>query len=215
MPPVAATSAASGPWQLDDASRFASMLASHHPGFPSSGCGASYRPEVAECCERRNGVAFTHTLGHIWRPSAARGGRLIYLDLGANAPASSIRNFRALYPDAESFTVTAFEADPSWFPLYETPCCRYHSSCDVKLVRSGIGAAMVESEAIAYVNGRNESTHTIARSVSSTASAKHQVAIRVTNLAHWLSRHVRHEDWLVCKMVRARASRHSYPHPFV
>ena len=41
--------------------------------------------------------------------------RLIYLDLGANSPSSSIRPFRELYPDGASFAVTAFEADPAWF----------------------------------------------------------------------------------------------------
>ena len=213
VPPAAAVSAASGPWQLDDASRFASMRASRHPGFPTGGCGASYGPEVSDCCASRNLAAFTHTLGHIWRPSAARGGRLIYLDLGANAPASSIRPFRVMYPEGESFTVTAFEADPAWFPLYEPPCCHRHASCDVKLVHSGIGSGMVKSETVAYIDGGNSSKHTVARSVSSSARSNHKVAIRVTNLIHWLSRHIRHEDWLVCKMVRPRASKLSKPLP--
>ena len=72
---------------------------------------------------------------------------------------------------------------------------------------------MVESETVAYINGGNSSKHTVARSVSSSARSNHKVAIRVTNLIHWLSRHIRHEDWLVCKMVRPRASKLSKSPP--
>ena len=137
--PSAASWAASGPWQRDDPTRFAAL---RHPGFPRRGCGYSKSATTAKCANARSEASFAHTLGHAWRPSAARGGRLIYLDLGANSPSSSIRPFRELYPDGASFAITAFEADPSWFPLYEQPCCRFHASCDVKLVRAGIEARM-------------------------------------------------------------------------
>ena len=199
-PSTAATSMASGPWQRDEPSRFAALQATHHPGFPRVGCGASKgSPKTTRCADARSQTAFAHTLGHIWRPKAARGGRLIYLDLGANSPMSSIRPFGDLYPDGESFAVTAFEADPAWAPLYEQPCCRFHASCDVKLIRAGIGARMRANESMSLQWLSNDG-HSIGRSVRAVPDAMHTVEIRSVSLVHWLTRHVRHEDWVVCKM---------------
>ena len=79
--PSAASWAASGPWQRDDPARFAAL---RHPGFPRGGCGYSKSAKTSKCANARAEACFAQTLGHAWRPSAARGGRLIYLDLGAN-----------------------------------------------------------------------------------------------------------------------------------
>ena len=76
--PSAASWAASGPWQRDDPARFAAL---RHPGFPRWGCGYAKNAKTSKCANARAEASYAHTLGHTWRPSAARGGRLNYLDL--------------------------------------------------------------------------------------------------------------------------------------
>ena len=44
--------------------------------------------------------------------------RLIYLDLGANTPDSSVGWFKDHYPRGKEFEIFAWEADPKYFPQY-------------------------------------------------------------------------------------------------
>ena len=180
-------------WQLDDASRFKFVTGLVHPGFPPTGCGCC-GPQTFRCVHNRTTLSFSATLGKRWRPSTAKS-RLIYLDLGANAPHSSVVPFRHRYPDGHLFNTTAFEADPHWYDSYGsgTRDCRRHRTCGVTLVPAAVGI----TDAVAYLSS---DTNTISRSIAPHRDEKHTHEVRTIGFAAWLRTNVRHDDWVVCKM---------------
>lgn len=180
-------------WQLNEASRFNLIKGLTHPGFPATGCGCC-GSQTFRCVHNRTTLSFSVTLGKRWRPSAT-GSRLIYLDLGANAPGSSVVPFRHRYPDGHHFETTAFEADPQWHDSYgnSTRYCRRHQTCSVTLVRAAVGV----KDTVAYLS---TDTNSISRSVATHRDEKHTHEVHTVGFAAWLRNNVRHEDWVVCKM---------------
>ena len=192
------------PWQLDDPARFASHAASH-PGFPTGGCGLlRNEPNTSRCCNERNAKAFNNSLAAVWPPrrgSDSRSSRLIYLDLGANSPGSSIWRFVETYPRGARFEVIAFEADPQWAPQYTAARCaswnaRWNASVNCGPFRF-IPAAIGVNDTVSYFA---RSGHSIGRSVKSIRDPMHSVEVHTVDFGRWLRENVRHEDFVVCKM---------------
>lgn len=181
------------PWQIDDASRFNLRKGLVHPGFPPFGCGCC-GSLTFRCVQNRTRQSFSATLGHRWRPSDSKS-RLVYLDLGANAPDSSVVPFRHRYPDGHLFSVTAFEADTQWYDAYGngTRHCQHHQTCGVTLIRAGVGV----NNSVAFLSTEANS---IRRSVSAYRDVMHTRAVRTVGFRAWLRNNVRHVDWVVCKM---------------
>jgi len=181
------------PWQLDDASRFGIASGLTHPGFPAVGCGCCGKHTVM-CVHNRTTLSFSATLGNRWRPSAG-GSRLIYIDLGANSPKTSVLPFRLRYPDGHLFATTAFEADPQWYNSYGngSRACKRHGTCEVTLVPAAVGV----TDSVSFLSTAG---HSFVHSVASQPDAVHTKAVRTVGFGAWLRANVRHTDWVVCKM---------------
>ena len=186
------------PWQLDDAARFAAN-ASLHPGFPSGGCGSSWAKakQIDACCKERNEKAFATALAGVWPPRHRGSGRLIYIDLGANSPGSSIWKFVHHYPQGARYEVVAFEADPQWAPHYTAAsCASWNVSMNCETFRFHAAAAGV-NDTVSYFASKGAS---IGRSAKSRPDALHSVPVQTVDFGRWLTENVRHEDFVVCKM---------------
>eukprot|EP00964_Phaeocystis_antarctica_P141468 scaffold106508_cov99-Phaeocystis_antarctica.AAC.1 len=88
-------------WQLDTPTRYTSF-ANMHEGFEANGCGhRRHAAAVVRCAEARISRSWAASLGNMWNSSSIGGvtNRRIYLDLGANAPETSVLPFVYKYPD--------------------------------------------------------------------------------------------------------------------
>ena len=204
------------PWQSVHANRFSSSIPSFYRNIsaePPRGC---MEPIKWRLCgkdwAKRREAAFSSTLGLLWPPRclASRGqahaARAVYLDLGSRNPEPEARNisgtrssldvFATRYPDAWAFHVVAFEADPTWAPLYRSRKAlqeRYNfSSFHFHNIFVGIADSTVpftvNSDAAAGLVQRESSSKTAMREVPS------------LDFALWLSAHVKPQDFVVVKM---------------
>ena len=206
-PAVLALSATRGtepggaPWQLDTPGRYTSF-ANLHEGFETNGCGhRRHGAAVVRCSEARLNRSWAASLGNVWHlNNRSVGGvtnRRIYLDLGANAPETSVLPFVHKYPVGEQFELVAFEADPTWLPSYRPPLC--NASCEgIKLVQAVVGL----NETISYVASHGLS---VGRSASPIPDKIHTVPVMTVDIRRWLVENVRHEDFVVMKMDIERA----------
>jgi FkbM family methyltransferase len=189
------------PWQLDTPTRYTSF-ANMHEGFETNGCGhRRHAAAVVRCVETRINRSWAAALGNVWHlNNSSIGGvtnRQIYLDLGANAPETSVLPFVYKYPRGEQFELVAFEADPTWLPSYRPPLC--NTSCEgIKWVQAVVGL----NDTISYFASHGLS---VGRSASPTSDKVHTVPVTTVDLRRWLVENVRHEDFVVMKMDIERA----------
>ena len=183
------------PWQLDMPTRYATR-ASLHEGFMQHGCGSKrHAVETMRCIAWRMNRTWQAALGHIWPPrKRSQANRLIYLDLGANAPDTSMLTFTEQYPSGQTFEVIAFEAAPEWGPHYRPPLC--NTSCN------NIQAAVGVNDTTSYLSRASRSVHgSLGRDISQHPDDRsHVVPVQTVDLRRWLVENVRHEDLVVCKM---------------
>ena len=195
----ATTEEGDAPWQLDTPTRYTSF-ANRHEGFETNGCGhRRHAGAVVRCAEARINRSWAASLGNMWKNSSIGGvkNRRIYLDLGANAPETSVLPFVYKYPAGEQFELVAFEADPTWLPSYRPPLC--NTSCEgIKLIQTVVGL----NDTISYFASHGLS---VGRSASPTPDKVHTVPVTTVDIRRWLVENVRHKDFVVMKMDIERA----------
>ena len=195
----ATTEEGDAPWQLDTPTRYTSF-ANMHEGFETNGCGhRRHAGAVVSCAEARINRSWAASLGNMWKNSSIGGvtNRRIYLDLGANAPETSVLPFVYKYPAGEQFELVAFEADPTWLPSYRPPLC--NTSCEgIKLIQAVVGL----NDTISYFASHGLS---VGRSASPTPDKVHTVPVTTVDIRRWLVENVRHKDFVVMKMDIERA----------
>jgi len=171
-----------------------------HEGFETNGCGhRRHAAAVVSCAEARLNRSWAACLGHVLHLNHRSVGtnRRIYLDLGANAPETSVLPFVHKYPEGEQFELVAFEADPAWLPSYRPPLC--NTSCDgIRLMQAVVGL----NNTISYVASHGLS---LGRSASPTPDKIHTVPVTTVDIRRWLVDNVQHEDFVVMKMDIERA----------
>lgn len=187
------------PWKLTSSHRYSSLSA-RRDSFSdtpppckhalAAACQRAQRERIAHATERR--------LGLIYPPAVAQlcGSRLIYLDLGANAPGSSVGKFRAKYPDGSLFHVIAFEPSPGWVAAFarEMP--------EVELWPYAVGLSNGNAS---FQGGGSVAAGILPppasqKAAASGRAAKDAVVVKTLDFVAWLRAHVQPRDYVVCKM---------------
>lgn len=143
-------------------------------------------------------------LGELWAPRAIEraGSRLLYIDLGANKPSTSVEGFAAWYPDGGQFHITAFEPNPKFAREYKLLERQRPES--FRFYPAAVGTS--EDDVFLHV-GENSLASSVRLPVVDTQSTNQVtpararvVRARQTNLTAFLLRHIRPDDFVVVKM---------------
>ena len=148
-----------------------------------------------------------------WATEAVAAKRRIYVDLGANLYESSIGNwFRASYPDAGTYKVYAFEAERKYDDSYA-------SHPDVTLLHYAVSTAngTIPWGHMAKKGGRTRSGFALGpggrrRRLGSSHNLVQDGTRPAIDIADWLRRTVRPDDFVVVKMDIEGAEYDVVPH---
>lgn len=201
------------PWMLASSHRY-SGLSGRKDIF--SDLSPPCKQMAAKVCQRhmhdRTSHAMQRRLGLIYPPSIAHfcGARLLYLDLGANAPRSSVRKFYSTYPNSSLFRIVAFEPSPRWVAAFarEMPT--------VELWPYAVG---LSNGTALFDGGGSEAAKILSPPAKSLANDKKtsegpkkpekrenpkarrdSVVVKTIDFLAWLQKHVQPADYVVCKM---------------